>query len=212
MPAGGGWHGGTQPGAEGPGWVWRWVHPYSLPGAENWGGATAPPTHLPLHTEALAKGAPSTVLSPRNPAGLHPAPPPLLFHPDSRFPIAVATSGMATSAFCKGMSPCALPIPGGVCVSPPQGGMRGAGVGGRGLVCRVPGWASLLARSRPQNQRRSVLQQLKRRAGRFALEAAGLILPAGAGLGAAGTWQLRLGLSGGSRGAVVGNGFEVMAG
>lgn len=53
---------------------------------------------------------------------------------------------------------------------------------------------------RPQNQRRSVLQQLKRRAGRFALEAAGLILPAGAGLGAAGTWQLRLGLSGGSGG------------
>lgn len=60
---------------------------------------------------------------------------------------------------------------------------------------------------RPQNQRRSVLQQLERRAGRFALEAAGLILPAGTGLGATGTglgatgsWQL-LGLSGGSRGA-----------
>lgn len=60
----------------------------------------------------------------------------------------------------------------------------------------------------PQNQRRSVLQQLERRVGRFALEAAGLILPAGATLGAAETWQLLGGYQGGA-GAVVGNGCEM---
>lgn len=91
--------------------------------------------------------------------------------------------------------------------------MRVAGEGGwGGLVCRVPCWASLFALSRPAAHRIKgavFCNSLKSRAGRFALEAAGLILPAGAELGAAGTWQLRLGLSGSCGGAVVGNGGEV---
>lgn len=64
------------------------------------GGCHGTLTHLPLHAEALEGRAPAPCCAP---AALRDRiPPPQLFHPDSRFPIAVATSGMATRSLLQG--------------------------------------------------------------------------------------------------------------
>lgn len=168
------------------------------------GGCHGTPTCFQLHTGALEGGPPAPYCAPTALQDHIPPPafPPrsLLFHSDCRFPIAVATSGMATQHLLQGhVSTCPphswCPPPegwGGWC-GWPRGRFRLQGASLGIAICPEPP-------HRPQNQRLSVLQQLKRRAGRFALEATGLILPTGARLGTAGTWQLLLGLSGGSRG------------
>lgn len=200
----GGWRGGTQPREVGPGWAWGWVHPYSLPGVED-GGVPWHPDPFPLAHWGSGKGAPSTVLCPHSTAGSHP---PSRFSTQipafpPRFPLSHCRGNLRhgnSAPSARACLTCALPIPG---ASPPEG--WGGWCGWPGGRFRLQGASLGIAvcpepPRRPQNQRLSVLQQLKRRAGRFALEAAGFILPTGAGLGIAGTWQLLLGLSGGSRG------------
>lgn len=79
-------------------------------------GCHVTPIHLRLHSEDLEGGGAQPPCCALTALRDCIPPPPRFFHPDSRFPIAVATSGMATlraGAFCKGMSHMCPPHPWG---------------------------------------------------------------------------------------------------
>lgn len=178
------------------------------------GGCHGTPTHFHLHTGALERGPPApycapTALQDRIPPPAFP-PRSLLFHPDSRFPIAVATSGMATRRLLQGH---VSHVPSPFLVRPPQKA-GGAGVGGQGgdLGCRVPAWASLFALSHLAAHRIKGSVFCSSLKG----ERAGLLwrllassCPLGLGWASPGPGSCCWGYLGAPGGAVVGNGWEV---